>query len=413
MFVDITDFKSALAVENMLTPYKKGRLSSDKKTRLPKEKITPEVCMEVLRSTNYARNIKDMLLCIAELLASEQAQFKDVVLATFSNREQSNDIIVLGKKLAVANGYEQKLSEAQKLNDGKFLLSASRLSYGVKRQEMSVFGENFDGIDKLICTSDKDISMLLSDIALPPMLEFPNSPHVMLMCSNWADIKQIKLKEGAEICFSRTDVLPVGLDLSMCSKVTVDVVDEHELKKLNHLNGKLAFFKNAENYDDSTLLDLTPFDEITLSFCSYKGKPNMRFKDGAKLNVMFTNDWLGDLPDWDYTQFSELQIKSCELKQGAELKFRDGANVILDGVRHLPSKIDFSNCASISFEKCDFSKAELLIFKNREQFVKSHVYQCLKKDWMGELIFADENNRHPVKFNDDLLDAIYQIKRTR
>ena len=46
MFVDIADFKSALAVENILTPYKKGRLSSDKKTRMPKEKITQRVCME-------------------------------------------------------------------------------------------------------------------------------------------------------------------------------------------------------------------------------------------------------------------------------------------------------------------------------------------------------------------------------
>ena len=33
MFVDISDYKSALAVENMLTPYKKGRLAPDKKNK--------------------------------------------------------------------------------------------------------------------------------------------------------------------------------------------------------------------------------------------------------------------------------------------------------------------------------------------------------------------------------------------
>ena len=32
MFVDIESSKSALAVENILMPYKKGRLSDDKKT---------------------------------------------------------------------------------------------------------------------------------------------------------------------------------------------------------------------------------------------------------------------------------------------------------------------------------------------------------------------------------------------
>ena len=36
MFVDIENFKSSLALENILMPYKKGRLSPDKKTRLPK-----------------------------------------------------------------------------------------------------------------------------------------------------------------------------------------------------------------------------------------------------------------------------------------------------------------------------------------------------------------------------------------
>lgn len=31
MFVDIVDSKGAIAVENILTPYKKGRLADDKK----------------------------------------------------------------------------------------------------------------------------------------------------------------------------------------------------------------------------------------------------------------------------------------------------------------------------------------------------------------------------------------------
>ena len=93
MFVDVTNFKSALAVENILTPYKKGSLSQDKKTRLPKKKITPEVCLKVLQTTNYARNIKDMLQCIAELPVSEQGEFREVVLSTFERREQPDAVI--------------------------------------------------------------------------------------------------------------------------------------------------------------------------------------------------------------------------------------------------------------------------------------------------------------------------------
>ena len=124
MFVDITDFKSVLAVENILTPYKKGRVTPDKKSRLPKEHITPQVCMDILKSTNYARNIKDMLECIAELPQSEQAQFKDVVLATFSNREQPSDVLFLGKKLAYVSGYTKEFYAVKELKAGDFIASA-------------------------------------------------------------------------------------------------------------------------------------------------------------------------------------------------------------------------------------------------------------------------------------------------
>ncbi len=122
MFVDIKDFKSAIAIENMLTPYKKGRLSSDKRTRLPKEPITPEVCMQVLQSTNYARNIKDMLVCISELPETEQMRFKDVVMACFDNREQPQAVIDLGDMLAKNSGYVQELNDTKQINDGVFLL---------------------------------------------------------------------------------------------------------------------------------------------------------------------------------------------------------------------------------------------------------------------------------------------------
>ena len=119
MFVDIKDFKSAIAVENMLTPYKKGLVI--KGIRQPKQKITPDVCWEVLKSTNYKRNILDMLNCIKELPVEEQVLFKDVVLACFDNREQPSNIIVLGKKMAVAGDYEAELGEICKIHEGLYL----------------------------------------------------------------------------------------------------------------------------------------------------------------------------------------------------------------------------------------------------------------------------------------------------
>ena len=413
MFVDITDFKGAIAVENILTPYKKGRLAQDKKSRLPKEKITPDVCREVLQSTNYARNIKDMLLCVADLPVQEQAAFKEVVLAVFSQREQPNDILILGKKLAHASGYEDELGEAQKIQVGDFLLSGARASYGRKYLGMPVFGENFAGIDKLICISEGEVAILTPNVVLPPVLEFPNSPHVVLTCSNWADIKQIKLKEGAEICFSHADVLPEGLDLSGCSKVVVDLTDKNELKKLNCPAEKLAFQTTSETYDNTTSLDLTPFGEVNFYFCSYSSHPHIRFRDGAKLSASCTKGVQGTLPDWNYALFSDVKLNSCALRQGAVLNFRKGADVSLNDVMNLPEKLDFSNCRDVWIGECDLSQVKQLVFKNYQQFAQSSVDFCLRKDWNVEIIFADENNRKSVKFNDELLQKVLETRQIR
>lgn len=159
MFVAIENFKSAIAVENILTPYKKGRLADDKKSRLPKEKITPEVCLEILESTNYARNIKDMLLCIAELPQSEHAQFKDVIFSTFFKRQQPREIWLLAKKLAVSGGYENRFIWISRAKDGEILLSDAKKSYGYLTSERDLRYINIGNYEKLICLSETSVEL--------------------------------------------------------------------------------------------------------------------------------------------------------------------------------------------------------------------------------------------------------------
>ena len=87
MFVDIENFKSAIGV-----------------SRLPKEHITPDVCMQILKSTNNPVNIQHMLECIAEIIddvsAYEQISFKNIVLATFERREQPYEVVKIGENIA-------------------------------------------------------------------------------------------------------------------------------------------------------------------------------------------------------------------------------------------------------------------------------------------------------------------------
>ncbi len=173
MFVGIEDYKGAIAVENILTPYKKGRLAPDKKTRLPKEPITPKVCMEVLRSTNYARNIKDMLECIADLPKAQQAQFKDVVLATFSNREQPSDVLFLGKKLAYVSGYTKEFYAVKELKAGDFIASAVKpaKSY-LHLKGLGHLPEDLSEYEELVCRGGSPEFVYVKK--MPKTLKFEN-----------------------------------------------------------------------------------------------------------------------------------------------------------------------------------------------------------------------------------------------
>ena len=207
--------------------------------------------------------------------------------------------------------------------------------------------------------------------------------------------------------------MPEGLDLSGCSKVVVDLTDKNELKKLNCPAEKLAFQTTSETYDDTTSLDLTPFGEVNFYFCSYSSHPHIRFRDGAKLIASCTKGVQGKLPDWDYALFSEVKLNSCALRQGAVLNFRKGADVSLNDVMNLPEKLDFSNCRDVWIGECDLSQVKQLVFKNYQQFAQSSVDFCLRKDWNVEIIFADENNRKSVKFNDERLQKVLETRQIR
>ena len=173
MFVEIDDYKGAIAVENILTPYKKGRLSQDKKTRLPKEKITPDICMEVLKSTNYARNIKDMLECIDDLPEVEQAQFKDVILAVFDNREQPSDVLFLGKKLAYVSGYTKEFYAVKELKAGEFIASAVKpaKSY-LHLKGLGHLPEDLSEYEELVCRGGSPEFVYVKK--MPKTLKFEN-----------------------------------------------------------------------------------------------------------------------------------------------------------------------------------------------------------------------------------------------
>ena len=355
MFVDIKDFRSALAVENMLMPYKKGELAEDKKTRLPPKPITPEVCMEVLQSTNYARNIKDMLLCIAALPASEQVKFKEIVLAAFDNREQPKDILVLGKKLAVANGFEAELNQVCQKERQTLLLSASCVRR-VYIAQGSIL-ENFDlnGYDKLIYEGKNNFKLQFMDY-LPPIIEAPYCSVIGFEQVSIKGVKKIVTNENCEAYFTNLREYERDLDLSTCATVCVGINDVDLLKTWKCARERLVFFRR-EYYFSDKLLDLTYFDDVEFSGCNFESDEQILFRDGAKLKAYYVHQF----PDgMDFSQFEVFDTVGCNFQNQPHMRFRKGAKIDLGFAQNLPSNLDFSECAKVDLASCDLRDFDTL-----------------------------------------------------
>ena len=175
MFVDIENPKSPLKVANILTAYDKGVVV--KGVRQPPKKLTPKVCFDILKSTNYPRCIRDILQLIAKLPDEEQAQFKDVVLSCFDNREQPEPILQLGRELAEKSGYGIEFAKLKKINEGPYLFSDAdaRKCFMCMKNEFT--DEDFSAYDKVIFLSGEKIHLGYL-MKFPKNMEFLNSSDV-------------------------------------------------------------------------------------------------------------------------------------------------------------------------------------------------------------------------------------------
>ena len=326
MFVDIDDYKGAIAVENILMPYKKGRLSDDKKERLPKEKITPDVCLEVLRSTNYARNIKDMLLCIAELPQAEQAQFKEVVLATFDNREQPKEIMELGEKLAQNSGFAEEFSKASEIKEGDFIASQVKptKSY-LHLKGLGRLQEDLSGYETLICRG--------------------GSP----------DFTYVK-KMPKSLVFE--DCMTVRMDAN-----ALDGVENIVCKKVDtfSLHGR-SWYASGDG-EALKRLEMVDCDFVTLENMSFLQAPEVRISGGTNLGFKrLKNFW----PPEKFADISFVSLDDIEWADGVKsLKFQNVNGVQLQKL-NVPQEIILEGGESFS-ANADFGATKTLVLQGLQK----------------------------------------------
>ena len=400
MFVGIEDYKGAIAVENILTPYKKGRLAPDKKTRLPKEPITPEVCMEVLRSTNYARNIKDMLECIADLPKAQQAQFKDVVLATFSNREQPSDVLFLGKKLAYVSGYTKEFYAVKELKAGDFIASAVKpaKSY-LHLKGLGHLPEDLSEYEELVCRGGSPEFAYVKK--MPKTLKFENCMTARLDANALEGVENIvchkvdtlslkgrqwyekgggealKRLECADCDFitleNITFVQPPAVEFSGCNHLALrwlknfsqpEVFDGMAYVMLNEIEfadiKKPLKFHNIDGLQihKSYLPETVEFENVQslVSNADFEATKTVNFNNMQKLDLSSAKN----LPDVVVEGGKYVELNHAEFRSDSKVVLNDVTDTKMSYVKKMPKALTVAKCRRFEAYQTDFKDVGFL-----------------------------------------------------
>lgn len=363
MFVKIENLK-LLTAENLLTPYTKGRVI--KGVRQPKEKITPDVCMKVLQCSNFGRHIQGMLQCIAELPDEEQAQFKDIVRACFEGRQQSDEIIALGKKILQLEPNDKSL-DWEESHQGKYLLSSNELIWGESLSNKWINSEHSKKFGKLFFSGKDTVQVHLyynNDdyplaVVVPPIVEAPYCKELLLGKCCVRYLRQVLAK--GTVSFVNSGTLPETLDVSQAKKVIIDVDDINQVKNWKYQPDALVCKLYEVCLEGNK--DFTGFSGLKLTSCSIRGGENDKivFPQGMKVSF-YDVAWQAHMVD--FSQCSEVAINTCCMPDNYQYHFAEGAKVSFDAVGKFPEDLDVSPCAEVKFHNCDFNYMKKLVLRD-------------------------------------------------
>lgn len=404
MFVKIEDFKSALAVENLLTPYKKGRLSPDKKTRLPKEKITPDVCMKILHSTNYARNIKDMLLCIAELPQSEQAQFKDVILAVFDNREQPESIQTLVEELVRANGLEEDFKKVKQFREGDYYLSRPNFERMWATADNCFEHKDLQSYEGCVCLGNGEFdvfNLANNHLYVPQVYLVPDGADLRFKYLQLEKDKKYTVKGKGTVELQYSPSLPEVMDVSDCDKIIVTEENLQKFEKWSYRPEALTLLKEQKRL--AGVLDYSGWKSVQFRSCNFDDVSELKF--GEDMSVHFSGQ--KKIPDnLAFSKCRRIGLYNCDLSNQDNLTFKEGAKVYLANVTNVPQDIDFANCSEVYCKDGKFLEEKPFRFK---EGAKVHFSSCFpyETDLSGcsEVVLEDILFPRDYKLNLKLKDG--------
>ncbi len=164
------------------------------------------------------------------------------------------------------------------------------------------------------------------------------SPNALEMLSELAE------KGGCKDEFAELNSKPKWYYKNDCDNIDIKIVkSERE-------------FQALEGSDLRVFFDV---DEIDLSCCDFDRVKNLKFREGAVVDLHMATELPKDL---DVSMCSVVYLSGCDL-EGFNFKFREGADVYLSSASNLPKDLDVSMCSKVDLRHCDL---EGFNFKFRE-----------------------------------------------
>ncbi len=341
--------------------------------------ITPKFAMEILSLTNHRSNIKKLVRAIKDKCTAKEEilPYKDFIVSCVEEREVSEEALANLCEMATLCGCDKEFEEANGKPKfyGKF--DCNNIDIKVVGSE-----EEFDALEgeNLIIYFDAYVVKLLErDLSKVKAFKFKEGAKVDLyearnlpkgldvsMCSRvsleFCDLKGLNLKfrEGAEVCLWNAKNLPKDLDVSMCSYVDLTPCDLEGLN-LKFREGAEVYLNGAKNLPKD--LDVSMCSKVSLHGCDLRGL-NLKFREGAEVDLFEARNLPKDL---DVSMCSKVNMSCCNLGRVYEIKFRNGAEVDLKWAKNFPKYLDVSMCSKVDLYCCNLRWVKKIKFRDREQ----------------------------------------------
>ena len=234
-----------------------------------------------------------------------------------------------------------------------------------RANEVKIFGNSIANCEEVIFEAGVKEVKFADNTKFPEVLDLSMVETVDLSCCDLSGVKEIKFKEGGTVKLNDVKNLSKDIDLSKISRIGAKGFDLSYMDEMPTAwtvcwtDGNTCFPKNGiiKNVIEYERWSINP-DYIYILGRNIENCEEVKFETDIK-KVVFTS--ITKFPEkLDLSTLEEVNFSNCDLRGVKEIKFKDGAKVNLSNVKNLSKDIDLSNVGEIVVKGTDLSSMEEL-----------------------------------------------------